>query len=271
MNGMLVRNKRRVEEELDGMAAECLLLDNSVTLLKDQRDVEAALVTDHVVDKNTAALSISDVMLSFSGFPIEIPGEVFFLHRVHNFARVSYDPSALGPVSAVAVRAAELLPVYLVGLSRSLQATSRKSIVMNPCAAINIFTAHYLQYRAMNMEVIELDSDFGGTFSGVLSDEQGRVQAIWASFSTRLKFGYSTPEDHQFIWGFPVYTICEVVNKIVSGTEGPPLLINGIKRPIPLLMILEVELYLTLLSKARSFGLSNDLVQALVKKDLLRR
>lgn len=28
------------------------------------------------VDKNTVAISVSDVMLSFAAFPIEIPGEV---------------------------------------------------------------------------------------------------------------------------------------------------------------------------------------------------
>lgn len=29
-------------------------------------------------------------------------------------------------------------------------------------------------------------SDFGSTFSGVLTDELGRVQAIWGSFSTQV-------------------------------------------------------------------------------------
>lgn len=48
--------------------------------------------------------------------------------------------------------------VYLVGLSRSLQATSRKSVVTNPCAAINISSADAPRYRATNMEVIELDT-----------------------------------------------------------------------------------------------------------------
>ena len=48
--------------------------------------------------------------------------------------------------------------VYLVGLSRSLQATSRKSIVTNPCAALNIGSADCPRYRATNMEVIELDT-----------------------------------------------------------------------------------------------------------------
>ncbi|KAF8378635.1 hypothetical protein HHK36_029984 [Tetracentron sinense] len=147
------------------------------------------------VDKNTVAISASDVMLSFAAYPMEIPGEVVFLHPVHNFALVAYDPSGLGAAGASVVRAAKLLPepalrrgdsVYLVGLSRSLQATSRKSIVTNPYAALNIGSADYPRYRATNMEVIELDTDFGSTFSGVLTDEQGRVQAIWASFSTQV-------------------------------------------------------------------------------------
>ncbi|GMP31077.1 hypothetical protein CsSME_00005446 [Camellia sinensis var. sinensis] len=161
--------------------------------------------------------------------------------------------------------------VILVGLSRSLQATSRKSVVTNPFAALNIGSADCPRFRATNMEVIELDTDFGGTFSGVLTDEHGRVQAIWGSFSTQLKYGCSSSEDHQFVRGIPVYTISQVLDKIISGGNGSNLLINGIKRPMPLVRILEVEFYPTLLSKARSFGLSDKWVQALVKKDPIRR
>ncbi|XP_021904585.1 protease Do-like 7 isoform X2 [Carica papaya] len=232
------------------------------------------------VDRNTVAVSVSDVILSFAAYPIEIPGEVVFLHPVHNYALVAYNPSALGSVGASAVRAAELLPepalcrgdsVYLIGLSRSLQATSRKSIVTNPYAALNIGSADCPRYRATNMEVIELDTDFGSTFSGVLTDEQGRVRAIWGSFSTQLKFGCSSSEDHQFIRGIPIDCISQVLEKIITGANGPALLINGVKRPMPRVRILEVELYPTLLSKARSFGLSDNWIQALVKKDPIRR
>ncbi|XP_023751918.1 protease Do-like 7 [Lactuca sativa] len=234
------------------------------------------------VDKNTVAISASDIMLSFAAFPVEIPGEVVFLHPVHNYALVAYDPSALGPTGASVVQAAQLLPepalrrgesVYLVGLSRSLQATSRKSVVTNPCAALNISSADSPRYRATNMEVIELDTDFGSSFSGVLTDEQGRVKAIWSSFSTQVKYG-SSSEDHQFVRGVPIYTISQILEKIISGAKGqkgPCLLINGIKRQMPLVRILEVELYPTLLSKARSFGLSDDWIQELVKKDPVRR
>ncbi|XP_047970251.1 protease Do-like 7 isoform X2 [Salvia hispanica] len=231
------------------------------------------------VDKNTVAVSVSDVMLSFAAYPIEIPGEVVFLHPVHNFALVAYDPSSLGPGASV-VRAAELLPepalhrgdsVCLVGLSRSLQATSRKSFVTNPSAALNIGSADCPRYRATNMEVIELDTDFGSTFSGVLTDDLGRVQAIWGSFSTQLKYSCSSSEDHQFVRGIPIYWISQTLDKIISGANEPTRLINGVKRPMPVTKLLEVELYPTLLSKARSYGLSDSWIQALVKKDPIRR
>uniref|UniRef100_A0A1J3CM07 Protease Do-like 7 n=1 Tax=Noccaea caerulescens TaxID=107243 RepID=A0A1J3CM07_NOCCA len=233
-----------------------------------------------VVDKNTVAISASDVMLSFAAFPVEIPGEVVFLHPVHNYALIAYNPAAMGPASASVIRAAELLPepalqrgesVYLVGLSRNLQATSRKSIVTNPCAALNIGSADSPRYRATNMEVIELDTDFGSSFSGALTDEQGRIRAIWGSFSTQVKYSSTSSEDHQFVRGIPVYAISQVLEKIIIGGNGPALLINGVKRPMPLVRILEVELYPTLLSKARSFGLSDEWIQILVKKDPVRR
>lgn len=64
--------------------------------------------------------------------------------------------------------------VYLVGLSRSLQATSRKSTVTNPCAALNISSAECPRYRATNMEVIELDTGLfvSSSFSLVWDNHQ---------------------------------------------------------------------------------------------------
>lgn len=33
------------------------------------------------------------------------------------------------------------------------------------------------------MQVIELDHDFGDTFSGVLTDSEGHMTALWANFN----------------------------------------------------------------------------------------
>jgi len=218
------------------------------------------------IDKNTVGTSIADAILSFAGYQKEIPGQVVFLHPAHNYALVAYDPAALGPSRDVAVRAASLLPepalrkgdaVYLVGLNKSLQAASRKCIVTNPEVSLNIAPGAILCYRAMNMDVIELESDLGVTFSGVLVDEQGRLQALWASFYSPLSI------NRQILRGIPIYAVSQVLQRIIDRTAGLPLLINGNKISMPLVRILEVELYPTLLSKARSFGLSGQWITEL--------
>ncbi|KAJ4822873.1 hypothetical protein Tsubulata_049190 [Turnera subulata] len=99
------------------------------------------------VDKNTVKVSASDIVLSFAAFPIEIPGQVVFLHPVYNYALVCYDPSALGTVGLSKVRAAEVLPepalcrgdpVHLVVLTRNLRAKSRKSKVTNSFVSLSL-------------------------------------------------------------------------------------------------------------------------------------
>lgn len=80
----------------------------------------------------------------------------------------------------------------------------------------------------------------------------------------QLRYGCNSSEDHQFVRGIPIYTISKVLEKIIFGAKGPPLLINGIRRPMPLVRVLEVELYPTLLSKARSFGLNNNWIQVCI-------
>ncbi|KAK8517718.1 hypothetical protein V6N12_016559 [Hibiscus sabdariffa] len=200
-------------------------------------------------DRNTVAISASDVMLYFAAYPVEIPGEVVFLHPAYNYALVAYKPSALGTVAASMVRAAQLLP-------SSLQVTSKKSVVTNTSKT--------------DLEIIELDTDFGCRFSGVLTDEHGRVQALWGRFSSTLRCT-NTSKDPHFVGGIPVYAISQVLDKIKSGASGPSRLINGVIMLMPRVRILEVEFHHIKLSRARTYGLSEDWIQALFKKDPVSR
>jgi hypothetical protein len=58
--------------------------------------------------------------------------------------------------------------------------------------------------------------------------------------------------------------ISQIVDSIVCGGNGPSLIINGVKRGMPLIRTLEVSLCPMLLSEARNFGLSNDWIQVCV-------
>ncbi|CAI5469297.1 unnamed protein product [Closterium sp. Yama58-4] len=306
-----------------------------------------ALVVHHtpqlgliVVDRNTVAVSVSDIMLSFSAYPVEVPGEVVFLHPVHNFAFVAYDPSALGAAAAAAVKAATLKPspplrrgdrVHLVGLSRSQAVTSRQSVVTNPTATLTVSAADCPRYRAINMDVVEIDTDFGQSFSGVLADDSGAVRALWGSFSTFLKYGDGGTDDLQFVRGLPISFISSALHQIIHAPPSKPLrplpptapaptpaptivphvksnglakesgegtrnaeaqeeggkaserqheagagadnslLMNGRLWAMPHVRVLEAELAPMLLSKARSFGLSEQWVHVLASADPVRR
>lgn len=48
-----------------------------------------------VTDRNTASVSVGDVRMSFGAHPVEVEGRIRFLHPLHNFAILSYNPADL--------------------------------------------------------------------------------------------------------------------------------------------------------------------------------
>ena len=50
-----------------------------------------------LVDRNTVCVGAGDVTISFGAAPVDIPAQIRFLHPLHNFALVSYDPAQLLP------------------------------------------------------------------------------------------------------------------------------------------------------------------------------
>ena len=55
--------------------------------------------------------------------------------------------------------------------------------------AVAVPVAEVPRFRAVNEEVIELDIDFGYTFSGVLTNLQGHMVALWASYAKQVRSG----------------------------------------------------------------------------------
>lgn len=48
-----------------------------------------------VTDRNTVPVSAGDILLSFGAHPAEVEAKIRFLHPLHNFAILSYDPADL--------------------------------------------------------------------------------------------------------------------------------------------------------------------------------
>lgn len=78
--------------------------------------------------------------------------------------------------------------VTLVGLTESLRVMQRRSTVTNAAVSLSIPPAEIPRFRAVHEELINLDEDFGSKFSGVLTDQEGRVRALWGSYSEQVHY-----------------------------------------------------------------------------------
>lgn len=126
---------------------------------------------------------------------------------------------------------------------------------------------------------MQLDTNFFTNFSldvvSRLSLPVSRNSATRLSHkcpSHQVKYSDSN-EDQQFVRGMPIHPVSEVLPALINGpgpaTSSLPRQIQGCG--VPILRTLGVEMSRTLLSQARSFGLSEDWVKKLLEKDPVRR
>ena len=180
-----------------------------------------------LTDRNTVAVGPCDVNLSFGAHPAEITGRVRFLHPLHNFAIVSYAVADLPPEARAKVRAAPLLPapplrrgesVRLVGLTKFLRVMQRASVVTNATAALTLAAAEVPRFRAVHEEVVKLDHDFGSAFSGVITDDAGRVRALWGSYAEQVD-----KEEREWCAGLPAHVFAPWVGRLAALEASPAL------------------------------------------------
>lgn len=139
-----------------------------------------------ITDRNTVPVSVGDVRLVFAR-TLEIPGEVIYVHPLHNLAVIKYDPRLIG---ATPVRPAEFnfeplqagQQTRVVGLDENGELQMRNTTVSEVHPLI-LPLSRSVQFRDSNIEVAALVNPPDDVV-GVLADKVGRVQALWASFAT---------------------------------------------------------------------------------------
>ncbi|MET0987941.1 MAG: trypsin-like peptidase domain-containing protein [Steroidobacteraceae bacterium] len=196
-----------------------------------------------LVDRNTVPVPLGDVRLTFAG-TIEVPARVEYIHPLHNFAVLRYDPKLIGstPARSAALNVDELEPgtqVWAVGLrgdgkiqSRSATVASIDPVVFPP--------SRTLQFRDANLETVSLVNG-PSDYDGVLVNKRGEVLASWASFA--FDSGRDTEQQNR---GVPADLIQETLRLV---RENRPL------------YSLEAEFVPVPLASARQLGLDEDWIR----------
>jgi S1-C subfamily serine protease len=146
-------------------------------------DAERGLL---ITDRNTVPVSMGDVRLTFAG-TIEIPGEIVYVHPLHDLAVIHYDPKLIGttPVRAAKLSTDPLKPgetVNVVGMDGGGIIKSRTTTIAD-VSPLQLPLSRSVMFRETNLEVASL-VNAPEDFVGVLGDNAGRVRGLWASFAS---------------------------------------------------------------------------------------
>ena len=210
-------------------------------------DAEQGLV---LVDRDTVPVRLGDMNLTFAG-AVRVPGEVVYLHPVHNFAIVKYDPASIGDVPVTAIQMAPQVPeegdrTWLVGLDRKQTLVNLQTRIED-IGPLELGASQTPRYRDANVEVYRPE-DVEATLGGVLTDKKGRVYATWSSFLDQAT------DERQFR-GMPIGYAKPIIEALSAGRQPEQVRVAGF------------ELERLTLDSARDRGLSDARIEQLLEKD----
>ncbi|KAI8146771.1 trypsin-like cysteine/serine peptidase domain-containing protein [Fennellomyces sp. T-0311] len=199
-----------------------------------------------VCDRDTIPISLGDIMITFAN-SIIIPGKLLFLHPFYNFVILTYDPALIGetPVRAVEFSDKELSQgddVHFTGMGSDHGVNTKKTTV-NGISNIGTRECSPPRWRAMNVEGIKIDDSLNSQ-GGLLTDEDGKVQALWVSYSSQNEKG----KDISFMSGLPTSLVKPAIDHFLNGDK---VVFKG----------LDVEFWTMRIAAARTLGLTDEWVK----------
>ncbi len=205
-------------------------------------DAQRGLV---VVDRNTVPVPVGDVTITFAG-TVRVPGRVVYVHPLHNFAVVAYDPKLIGttPVRSAKLATRELSPgehVWVVGLTGDNQLRTRGTEIAS-LDPLELPLSRTMRFRDSNLETAQLVNP-PLEYDGVLAGAGGEVLATWSSFA--YENGREIAQDTR---GVPIDVVADMLERV---------------RMHRTLHSLEAELGVVPLAQARELGLPESWTQRL--------
>jgi len=208
-------------------------------------DVDSGLV---IVDRNTVPIKMADVTVTFAGVS-QVPAKVLFVHPLHSYALIQYDPSLLAdsdvsnaPISDRPLVAGDA--VWLVGYQTTNRLISEK-LSVSSYDPLTLPRPSVPQFKEANTNSVIINNP-PLVASGVLLDKKGKIRSWWTNFTV----GRS---NNTYDRGLPVDQIIKIRDQWLAKGKVD-------------IHSLEVELAPITIASARKYGLSDKWMNAFQNK-----
>lgn len=202
-----------------------------------------------VCDRDTIPIGLGDIFITFAN-SIIIPGRLLFLHPFYNYVILTYDPALIGdtPVKPIEFSEKELNQgdeINFIGIGNDHSVVMKKTTVSS---VSNIGTRECSppRWRAMNVEGIKIDDSLNSQ-GGLITNDQGQVQAFWVSYSSQNEKG----KDISFMSGLLSSLVKPTLDKYLTAGGADKMVFKG----------LDAELWTMRIAAARTLGLSDAWVK----------
>ncbi|KAI8059484.1 trypsin-like cysteine/serine peptidase domain-containing protein [Gongronella butleri] len=220
-------------------------------------------------DRDTIPISLGDIFITFAN-SIIIPGKLVLLHPFYNYALITYDPTLIGdtPAKPLVFSDVELKQgdnCTFVGLNND-HAPTQKNVTISSISNIGTRECSPPRWRAVNVEGISIDDpSLNNLHGGLLIDKDGKVQALWTSYSTQNE----KAKDTSFMSGLAASLVVPTLDKLMSKIENAESLddCQGLCLDF---RGLDAEFWTMRLAAARTLGLSDAWVQRIEKSGASR-
>jgi len=199
-----------------------------------------------LVDRNTVPIKMVEVTINVSGIA-DIPAEVLFVHPLHSYALLKYDPELLpgnplrsAPLSSKPLNAGD--SAWLVGYQASNRLISEK-INVSSTESLNLPQPSIPQFRDVNISGVLVNNP-PDVASGAIIDKRGKVLSWWTNFT------FSRSATQTLDRGLPMAHIIDMRDQWKSNQKID-------------VYSLEVELRPITIATARNFGLSDEWMEKL--------
>ncbi|GAA5809801.1 hypothetical protein MFLAVUS_003214 [Mucor flavus] len=209
-------------------------------------------------DRDTVPVGISVISLTFEN-SLTISADLLFLHPLYNYAILKFDPSAVFE-AGIEIKVASLDDsgdfnvgdsINYVGLSGRSEVDVKRTTITT-LAPIRTSETAPPRWRATNVEAFKVSDGNLASQGGIFADDEGKVKAIWMSFSIEN----DRRDQTSILGGLPARLVAPIVNKIKANES---LVVKG----------LDVEFWTLQISNARLLGVSNAWIEKLKEKSQL--